>query len=483
MKKILAVILTGIIAVSSITMVSATSSTELIGDANNDGAVSIEDATTIQKYLASIIDLDEKSYICADTDGNGAVSIEDATTVQKYLAGIISDFPANQPEPTEPEIGNIIPEGGQVILNGNTYNAGEEFPANETGMIFTYGDYEYMYNGGFCSDGWNEYNTQNGWGVRVKDDSQEVYGEILSEIAGKPVTNMSYTFYNTFLETPPTIPSSVTNMSHTFMCCTYLTTAPTIPENVTDMRYTFWSCDNLTTAPKIPSSVTNIYCTFQYCRSLTGEVEINAINLDYYDYCFDGTSNPITLTGTCPILYTIASQYSNVSTSAPEPTTAPTQPTTKPTEKPTEPTTKPGTVTPNEMELEILRLVNVERAKLGRKELKFGDFYYEAAKVRAKEIDTYFSHTRPDGSGCFTVLEPLGLSINDRYAGENCARYFNDAETVVKRFMNSEAHRQNIMYPKFDYLAVAVYESKEYPGYYTVEQLFLSDEIDWDNYE
>ena len=260
MKKILAVILTGIIAVSSITMVSATSNTGLIGDANNDGAVSIEDATTIQKYLASIIDLDEKSYICADTDGNGAVSIEDATTVQKYLAGIISDFPANQPDPTEP-------------------------------------------------------------------------------------------------------------------------------------------------------------------------------------------------------------------------TTAPTHPTTKPTE----PTTKPGTVTPNEMELEILRLVNVERAKLGIKELKFGDFYYEAAKVRAKEIDTYFSHTRPDGSNCFTAIEDLGIPVShDRYAGENCARYFNDAETVVKRFMNSKGHRDNIIASEFDYLAVAVYESKEYPGYYTVEQLFLSDEIDWD---
>lgn len=281
MKKILAVILTGIIAVSSITMVSATSSTRLIGDANNDGAVSIEDATTIQKYLASIIDLEEKSYICADTDGNGAVSIEDATTVQKYLAGIISDFPANQPDPTEP------------------------------------------------------------------------------------------------------------------------TTKPTEP----------------TTKP---------------------------------------TEKP---------------------TEAPteKPTIAPTHPTTKPTE----PTTKPGTVTPNEMELEILRLVNVERAKLGIKELKFGDFYYEAAKVRAKEIDTHFAHIRPDGRACFTAIEDLGIPVlNDRYSGENCARYFNDAETVVKGFMNSEGHRQNIIYPEFDYLAVAVYESEKYPGYYTVEQLFLSDVVD-----
>lgn len=281
MKKILAVILTGIIAVSSITMVSATSSTRLIGDANNDGAVSIEDATTIQKYLASIIDLEEKSYICADTDGNGAVSIEDATTVQKYLAGIISDFPANQPDPTEP------------------------------------------------------------------------------------------------------------------------TTKPTEP----------------TTKP---------------------------------------TEKP---------------------TEAPteKPTTAPTHPTTKPTE----PTTKPGTVTPNEMELEILRLVNVERTKLGYKELKFGDFYYEAAKTRAKELDTLFSHTRPDGRSCFTALLDINVNTDfDRYMGENCARYFNDAETVVKKFMNSDGHRMNIICPDYDYLAVAVYESEKYPGYYTVEQLFLSDVVD-----
>lgn len=240
-------------------MVSAATEKRLIGDVNSDGAVSIADATDIQKYLAYIIDLDDEAHICADTDGNGSISIADATYLQKYLAGIISDFPANQPDPTEPS-------------------------------------------------------------------------------------------------------------------------------------------------------------------------------------------------------------------------TEPTEPITKPTEKPTEPTTKPGTVTPNEMELEILRLTNEERAKLGRKELKFGDFYYEAAKTRAKELDTLFSHTRPDGRDCFTALLDIGVNTDlNRYMGENCARYFADAETVVKGFMNSEGHRQNIVSPYFDYLAVAVYESKEYPGYYTVEQLFLSD--------
>ena len=461
MKKILAVILTVIIAVSSIAMVSAVTESRLIGDVNNDGVISVADATDIQKYLANIIDLDDEALICADTDGNGVVSISDATTTQKYLAEIIEDFPANQPDPTEPdptepESGNIIPEGGiYTTSSGDTLTGGDTFPDTpDTNDTYEYEDYIYTFKKTFAFG--------IGWSVAVKDTSKSSYSTILSEIIGKPIKGMYATFKN----------------------CTNLTTAPTIPENVKDMRYTFWSCDNLTTAPKIPNSVTDMYCTFQYCRSLTGEVEINASNLECYDYCFDGTRNPITLTGTCPILYTIASQYSNVSTSAPEPTTAPTQPTTKPTEKPTEPTTKPETVTPNEMEMEILRLVNVERAKLGIKELKFGDFYYEAAKTRAKELDTLFSHTRPDGRSCFTALLDINVNTDfDRYMGENCARYFNDAETVVKGFMNSEGHRQNIISSRFNYLAVAVYESKEYPGYYTVEQLFLSDEVDWDNYE
>lgn len=154
-------------------------------------------------------------------------------------------------------------------------------------------------------------------------------------------------------------------------------------------------------------------------------------------------------------------------------------PTTEPTTKPTEPITKPETVTPNEMEMEVFRLVNVERVKLGRKELKFGDFFYEAAKTRAKEIDTLFSHTRPDGRNCFTALLDIGVNTNlDRYVGENCARYFADAESIVKAFMNSDGHRMNMVSTDYDYLAVAVYESEQNPGYYTCVQLFLSDIVD-----
>lgn len=59
------------------------------GDVDLDGSVSILDVTTIQKKLASLIDLNELQMQLADTDGDGVVSILDATRIQKWLASLI----------------------------------------------------------------------------------------------------------------------------------------------------------------------------------------------------------------------------------------------------------------------------------------------------------------------------------------------------------------------------------------------------------
>ena len=61
---------------------------------------------------------------------------------------------------------------------------------------------------------------------------------------------------------------------------------------------TFVECHNLTTAPVIPSSVVDMEMTFMNCQNLTGNVEINCDPITY-DYCFDGTTKPITITGSC----------------------------------------------------------------------------------------------------------------------------------------------------------------------------------------
>ena len=163
---------------------------------------------------------------------------------------------------------DIVPENctytkkdGTVIpANGNIPST----PA--TGDTYEEGDYIYTYNKG------GEYGTK--WSVaintKVTDKNKSSYGEILSEVAGQPITSLYNTFRDcTKLTTAPAIPNSVTNVQRTFSGCRKLTTAPIIPNSVTDMSYTFYDCKSLTTAPAIPNSVTNMYGTFRGCTQLT----------------------------------------------------------------------------------------------------------------------------------------------------------------------------------------------------------------------
>ena len=67
---------------------------------------------------------------------------------------------------------------------------------------------------------------------------------------------------------------------------------------------------------------------------------------------------------------------------------------------------------------EVLALVNAERAKEKLAPLAMGDAKLQAAAdERAKEVAKVASHTRPDGTNCFTVLKEYGVS--DTATGEN----------------------------------------------------------------
>lgn len=60
----------------------------LIGDVDNDGVVSIKDATIIQRYINGVntIDDTEEFKLAADTNGDGSIDILDVTAIQYYLA-------------------------------------------------------------------------------------------------------------------------------------------------------------------------------------------------------------------------------------------------------------------------------------------------------------------------------------------------------------------------------------------------------------
>ena len=70
---------------SSTDLAGTAASDPLIGDADNDGSITISDATTIQRYLADIAtpSFNEEA---ADADQDGEVTITDATIIQRYLA-------------------------------------------------------------------------------------------------------------------------------------------------------------------------------------------------------------------------------------------------------------------------------------------------------------------------------------------------------------------------------------------------------------
>lgn len=97
-------------------------------------------------------------------------------------------------------------------------------------------------------------------------------------------------------------------------------------------------------------------------------------------------------------------------------------------------------------ESDMLKQVNAQRAKNGKSALTLNQSLCASARVRASEIakDGCFSHTRPDGSGCFTAIS----GVSYRTAGENIAMgtwgYYG-VDEIMDGWMNSEGHRANIL--------------------------------------
>ena len=56
-----------------------------IGDVNNDGIISIVDATLVQKYIVKIENLTDLQKKSADVTGDGTINIQDATDIQKMV--------------------------------------------------------------------------------------------------------------------------------------------------------------------------------------------------------------------------------------------------------------------------------------------------------------------------------------------------------------------------------------------------------------
>jgi len=118
---------------------------------------------------------------------------------------------------------------------------------------------------------------------------------------------------------------------------------------------------------------------------------------------------------------------------------------------------------------EVVDLVNKERADHGLNALSQDLSLQAAAQKRSVEQTELFSHTRPNGNSCFSVLGEYGITYKG--AGENIAYGQKTPEDVVEAWMNSEGHRANILSKNFTDIGVGCYISSSGTIYWT--QMFV----------
>ena len=119
---------------------------------------------------------------------------------------------------------------------------------------------------------------------------------------------------------------------------------------------------------------------------------------------------------------------------------------------------------------EVLTIVNQYRDEVGATSLILNNDLCMAAYVRANEMAAtgVFSHTRPNGTDCFTVFTELGISYV--YAGENIAMGYYNAASVCQGWYDSTGHYENMVSTNFGKMGIACVENES--GYKYWAQIF-----------
>ena len=109
---------------------------------------------------------------------------------------------------------------------------------------------------------------------------------------------------------------------------------------------------------------------------------------------------------------------------------------------------------------EVVTLTNAERQKAGCPPVTNDRTLRSVATAHSEDMAerNYFSHTSPDGEGPEDRAAAAGY---DGYSGENIALGYNSAEAVVKGWMQSSGHRENILNCSSTEVGVGVADSSQ----------------------
>lgn len=118
------------------------------------------------------------------------------------------------------------------------------------------------------------------------------------------------------------------------------------------------------------------------------------------------------------------------------------------------------------VEQEILTLTNAERKKAGLAPLAIDHALLKSAREKSKDManNRYFSHTSPTYGSPFDQMASFGVKY--RSAAENIAKGQRSAKEVVRAWMDSPGHRQNILTGSFTHIGIG-YDAN---GHYWTQQ-------------
>jgi uncharacterized protein YkwD len=127
------------------------------------------------------------------------------------------------------------------------------------------------------------------------------------------------------------------------------------------------------------------------------------------------------------------------------------------------------------VERQVFALINAERNRNGLTELEWSDSLAAVARLHSEDMATakFFSHRGSDGSMVDDRADRLGLGVW-RSIGENIAymRGFDDpAALAVEKWLESTAHRKNLLGPNWKESAVGVSVTDD--GTYYMTEVFL----------
>ncbi len=123
------------------------------------------------------------------------------------------------------------------------------------------------------------------------------------------------------------------------------------------------------------------------------------------------------------------------------------------------------------LEEEVVRLVNVERAKVGQPALTLNWELSRVARHKSQDMinKNYFDHQSPTYGSPFDMMKNFGIKYTA--AGENIAKGQPTPASVMQSWMNSPGHRSNIVSSSYNQIGVGA--AKDAKGNLVWTQMFI----------